>query len=260
MIGDFVENSKAAFPFTLASKDDQTIFSLDSVPEDFTLSDPDHLNAFKIDLLYNHFLSRQRKGLPPFVVLNGGPLHGQSEKSKKSEKAKGKRKAEYVDVGDSEDDGEVGDEDDVDPDGGVEEDVDGDGGEEEDVDGDGGEEEDVDGDGGEEDEPEEDEEDDNMLPTYVKYGPPNGKGKQIRMSTPVAGSSKLPPRNPFPKKKVNDQFAKYGLTDADLDLNFQEKVKGKKTDPLPKPKNCAIPGDVASKSSKKKRVVLEVFI
>jgi hypothetical protein len=46
--------------------------------------------------LYNHWLRRQQKKLPPFVVLNAGPLH--HGLVGKSEKGKGKRKFEYHEV------------------------------------------------------------------------------------------------------------------------------------------------------------------
>jgi hypothetical protein len=93
--------------YGLASEEGQNIFLTDSVPEGFTLSDPDHINADKINKLYNHWLSRQNEGLPPFVVLNSSPNHASDEmKSKKSEKAKGKQKAKYVDVN-SDEDGDV---------------------------------------------------------------------------------------------------------------------------------------------------------
>jgi hypothetical protein len=61
------------------------------------LSDPDHLNAFKINELYSHWLKRQSKGLSPFIVLNSIPQHGVAPK--KSGNGKGKKKAEWVDVG-----------------------------------------------------------------------------------------------------------------------------------------------------------------
>lgn len=64
------------------------------------MSDPDHLNADKIEQLYTHWLRRQTKGLKPFVVLNASPnLGGNAKKSQKSEKAKGKEKMRYEDVG-----------------------------------------------------------------------------------------------------------------------------------------------------------------
>ena len=62
----------------MASKDDQIIYSPDCVPEGFKLSDPDHLNGFKIGALYMHWLQRQKKGLSPFIVLKGHPHHGES--------------------------------------------------------------------------------------------------------------------------------------------------------------------------------------
>jgi hypothetical protein len=96
--GEFTGNQRAAFPFILAAKEDQTIYSSDCVPDGFSLSDPDHLQASNVIALYNHWLGRQKKGLTPFIVLNSSPLHGPI--LKKSEKAKGKKKAEYVDVSD----------------------------------------------------------------------------------------------------------------------------------------------------------------
>jgi hypothetical protein len=66
------------------------------------LSDPDHLKAFEIDVLYNHWLQRQAKGLTPLVILNSSPQHTVSKKL--SEKARGKRKIGYVDVNSDDDD------------------------------------------------------------------------------------------------------------------------------------------------------------
>ena len=59
MTGEFTGNSRAAFPYSLASKEDQTIFSPECVPEGFTLSDPDHLSGVKIVALYSHWWRRQ---------------------------------------------------------------------------------------------------------------------------------------------------------------------------------------------------------
>jgi hypothetical protein len=89
--GDFTGNTRAAFPYILAAKDGQTIFSKYSVPDGFSLGDPDHITGFNIDSLYAHWLGRQQKGLEPFIMLNAGPLHAASKK--KSLKAKGKAKA-----------------------------------------------------------------------------------------------------------------------------------------------------------------------
>jgi hypothetical protein len=102
MTGEFTGNKTAAFPYILASKEDQTIYSAECVPGGFTLSDPDHLPAFKIQSLYAHWLTRQVKKLPPFIVLNPGPLHISS--AKKSEKVKGKKKMEYKEVSTDDDD------------------------------------------------------------------------------------------------------------------------------------------------------------
>lgn len=68
------------------------------------MGDPDHLPISKIFSLYSHLLGRQRRRLPPFVVLNAAPHHPVVDgKSQKSEKAKGKQKAKYVPVSDDED-------------------------------------------------------------------------------------------------------------------------------------------------------------
>ena len=181
--GDFTGNSRAAFPYLLAAKPDQKIFSPDSVPKDFTLSDPDHLNAFKIEALYHHLLDRQKKGLSPFVVLNPGPLHGAfGKKAQKSGKAKGKQKILYVEVG-----SEDGEED--------EEKVDG---EKDDTPDEELEQEDVD----KNEEEEEEGDDDEEIRSVVNYGPPNRRGNP---STPplsqVAGPSRLPSAKHSPKKK-----------------------------------------------------------
>jgi hypothetical protein len=92
--GQFTDNKIATFPYTLASKDNQTIFDPHCVPEGFVLSDPDHLHGSQIISLYNHWLHRQEQNLSPFVVLKAGPLHRGSDGL--SAKAKGKRKVDYV--------------------------------------------------------------------------------------------------------------------------------------------------------------------
>jgi hypothetical protein len=94
--GQFTDNKSAAFPYSLAAKDDQEIFDARCVPEDFVLSDPDHLPGAQITSLYLHWVARQRRKVPAFVVLKPGPLHQAAPK--KSMKAKGKRKMEYVEV------------------------------------------------------------------------------------------------------------------------------------------------------------------
>src|ERR1700678_4262244 len=98
MTGEFTGNSRALFPYSLAAKEDQTIFSPDCVPEGFTLSNPDHLSGVKIVALYSHWLMRQMEGLSASIVLNASRNHGVSSSKKKSEDRKGKRKMEYVDV------------------------------------------------------------------------------------------------------------------------------------------------------------------
>jgi hypothetical protein len=94
--GEFTDNQNAAFPYILASKEDQTIFAPDCVPEGFVLSDPDHLQAVHVRALYLHWLKRQEKKLPAFIILNCSPQHQKSERT--SAKAKGKRKMEYLEV------------------------------------------------------------------------------------------------------------------------------------------------------------------
>jgi hypothetical protein len=106
--GEFTGNSKAPFPYTLASKEDQDIYSTDSAPEGFQLINPDHLPSANINSLYNHWLKRQKKGLCPFIVLKAGPHHVAMEK--KSEKSKGKAKMDYLDVSDDSDEEEEEDE------------------------------------------------------------------------------------------------------------------------------------------------------
>jgi len=93
----------AAFPYIQAAKDDQKIYSKESVPDGFILSDPDHLTGFQIVSLYNHWLRRQQKKLRPFIIRQAQPHHRSSETL--SSKAKGKRRMEYFEV--DTDDGEV---------------------------------------------------------------------------------------------------------------------------------------------------------
>ena len=42
-IGEFIGSKTVRFPFVLATKEDQMIYSPECVPEGFSLSDPDHL-------------------------------------------------------------------------------------------------------------------------------------------------------------------------------------------------------------------------
>jgi hypothetical protein len=206
-------NSKSAFPFTLASKDDQKIYSVDCAPKDFRLSDPDHLPTFKIEALYRHWLGRQRKGLKPFIVLSGNPHHQIFAKSKKSEKSKGKDKIRYV---------EISDEEKGDPDEEKQDQVDEGGNEEDEEDEDekfeeSGEEEEGgedDKDDSSEEEQEEELDPEEEIGQLPKYGPPIGKAKVFplvpvteEIRGPIAGSSKLPPpRKPAPKKKNGNRW------------------------------------------------------
>ena len=68
LTGQFTDNKTAAFPYTLDSKPKQTIFDKASVPKGFVLSDPDHLTGSQVLSLYNHWLGRQERKLPGFVI------------------------------------------------------------------------------------------------------------------------------------------------------------------------------------------------
>jgi hypothetical protein len=113
MIGDFTGNDKAKFPFSLAMKPDQNIYSPECAPENFVLSDPDHLPLSKVNQLYYHWLTRQNKGLPPFIILNPNPIHRRKMKKTSKAKNKGKKKADWVDVTSDDEDGLFDDVDDV---------------------------------------------------------------------------------------------------------------------------------------------------
>jgi hypothetical protein len=105
--GKFTQNKTATFPYLQAGIENQTIYSPECAPDDFRLIDPDHLTAPQVEALYMHWLRRQQKKLPPFIILNPSPQHKTSVKL--SQKAKGKRKMEYTHV--DSDDPEVQDED-----------------------------------------------------------------------------------------------------------------------------------------------------
>jgi hypothetical protein len=167
--GEFTRNKIAAFPYGLAAKDDQVIYSRDSAPEDFTLSDPDHLPGFQIEALYRHWLNRQQRKLCPFVILNASPQHQSSVRT--SAKAKGKRKADYVPVSSSEDD-QNSDDDDQTSDG----------------------------------DKDADQEEEAMTPP-IRIGPPNRKTQRVDKEEPIAGSSKLPPLPPKKPQKMNQKSA-----------------------------------------------------
>jgi hypothetical protein len=108
--GQFTDQKSAAFPFILAAKEDQDIYDPVCVPDDFVLSDPDHLTVNQISTLYRHWEARQNRNLPPFVVLKPGPNHQAAPP--KSRKAKGKqRQIDYQHV--STDEEEVQQEEDV---------------------------------------------------------------------------------------------------------------------------------------------------
>lgn len=174
MKGEFTGSSRSAFPYGLASKDGQEIFSTDSVPDGFCLSDPDHLNASAINNLYAHWLKRQDEGLAPFIILNPSPLHERA--LKKPQKVKERKKMAYVEVDSDEQDEEQNDEKDEK--------------EEEDL-------EETEGAGKHGD--------DDRMPSSIKYGPPIGKPKKkvifSKDPTPVAGPSTLPPLKHASKKK-----------------------------------------------------------
>jgi len=192
--GEFTDNQNAAFPYILASKEDQTIFSPECVPEGFVLSDPDHLQAFHVRALYLHWLQRQRQKLPAFIILNCSPQHQKSEK--KSAKAKGKRKMEYVEVNSDDEEVESEQEDER-----LEE-------EEEEEEREQSEEEEEEKGKQSEKEEElseggdrlEDGEDNNEM-EVVKYGPPIGKKKKYQPSTPP--NEQAGPSKPAPPKLVS---------------------------------------------------------
>jgi len=76
------------------------------------LTDPDHLKAADVDALYKHWLRRQTKKLPPFIVLNANPQHP-AVPQKKAPKDKGKKTMDYVeDSSDDEDRQPSGDDED----------------------------------------------------------------------------------------------------------------------------------------------------
>lgn len=218
----------------MASKDRQEIYSVDSVPKGFVLSDPDHLQASEIDPLYKHWLARQKKKLPPFVVVKSHPQHPVSEKkSKMSEKAKGKQKIRYTEVNsddpsvkgsdqelDNLSERELGTEDEGDS--GADELE-----QQEDYDNDNDNDDNDDKDNDDEDE------DDDLLPPAVKYGPPIGKGKKTAASTPVAGPSKLPPPKQLLKKSQSGKGASKKMTNpssssrTQVEKRKKEEVVGK---------------------------------
>jgi hypothetical protein len=184
----------------LASKEDQTIFSPDCVPDGFVLSDPDHLKGSQVRALYLHWLKRQQQKLPAFIILNCSPLHQISER--KSAKAKGKRKMEYVAVNSDDEEVESGPEDEL-----LEEEEEESKEEEEEEEREQSEEEEEEGKQSEEEEElseggdqlEDGERDDEM--EVVKYGPPIAKKKKIRPSTPP--NQEGGPSKPAPLKLVS---------------------------------------------------------
>ena len=53
--GDLIGSKTARFPFVLAAKEDQTIYSPECVPEGFLLRYLDHLHGSGIISLYQHY-------------------------------------------------------------------------------------------------------------------------------------------------------------------------------------------------------------
>jgi hypothetical protein len=266
MIGDFTGSKTSAFPFGLAAKDGQVIYSPDSAPKGFCLNDPDHYTAFKIDALYTHWMERQRKGLQPFVVLNASPHHGMSVK--KSKKGKGKAKADYVEVnsddasvrGSGEEGANEQEEKKVPEDEGREDEGCEDEGREDEGREDEGCEDEGREDEGREDEGHEDEGREGISDvdediSAAKYGPPIGKKKQIPLYNvagpltlpPVAGSSTLPPlehaSGKVSKTSSNPlNVARYEPSSTEMTkrtpyLNLQEKVKESMTGKMKKGKD-----------------------
>jgi hypothetical protein len=202
LIGDFTGSPRSAFPYTLASKDGQEIYSPDSVPQEFCLSDPDHYSAFKIDSLYKHWLERQKKGLQPFVIVNPSPRH--EKKVKRSHKGKAKAKADWVDVNSEGEQDEIEQEQEEEK-------------EEE-----------------EQQEPDDDDfsdvnEEQSSATKYApplgpKIGPPIGRKKQFPVS-PVAGPSTLPPVKHFKPSKISAEKTYSKPPNAPKLLNLQQRLK-----------------------------------
>jgi hypothetical protein len=261
--GDFTGSSIASFPYSLASKEGQTIYSPECVPDNFILSDPDHITTFHIEALYHHWLGRQKKRLPPFIILNASPQHRSFKKL--SEKAKGKRKIDYVDVGDDDEDEDGDKKEDKEEEEGEEEEEEEDKEDKEEEEGEEEEEEDKED---REDKEDKEEEDDEMDGTPeeelelvrrqlkykeevqdgeddsgndegrfqgLKFGPPTGKPKDVHSSAhPVAGPSKLPHSKTNPMKK-SSKILKQGKTKETID-NSSRKTRSKKIDPVSIPK------------------------
>ena len=79
----------------MVSKEDQKIYTPESIPKDFVLIDPDHLTTLEVERLYLHWRLRQNKGLRPITVIHS-PEHPETQHM--SEKARGKQKAESDEV------------------------------------------------------------------------------------------------------------------------------------------------------------------
>lgn len=218
MTGEYTGNSRATFPFALASKDDQNIYSTDCVPVGFKLSDPDHLNAADTTALYTHWIKRQRKGLPPFIVLNGSPNHEAMGKKKKSQKVNpgGKGKARYVEIDDET-------------------------------------ESDKESDDNVESEEEEKGSDEEMLPP-MRFGPPNRKGKTFPLSTQdpsqLTGPSKLPPPTPFIPSSTQDSPMVASSSKLPPPTQPPKKKVSKKTTPKTNLKKKNLPMHAAQRIGK----------
>jgi hypothetical protein len=162
------------------------------------LSDPDHLKAYKINQLYNHWLTRQSQGLSPFIILNSIPQHGVAPK--KAGNGKGKKKAEWVDVGTDDED----------------------------------EDSKSSGDDDKSQNPDETEadSDEGQISPDAKFGPPRAAGKKTTSSvtqkneTPanVAGTSKLPSLDKLSKSKTNEA-PKLGEITAEKSTRSKSKLK-----------------------------------
>lgn len=196
-IGDFTGYDKAAFPYLLAGEEGQKLFSPDCVPDGFILIDPDHLKAFEIDALYSHWLRRQSKGLSPFIILQSSPQHGVLRK--KSEKAKGKNKIDYVEVDMDDEEVKTSEDEEVDKNANEMEEL------------------------------------DEEIPAVVRFGPPGGnrkKTKTIENPSQAAGPSKLSPvkksSEPKTKKGSKTRPVRFVYINLILVLIFDRKSVGKK--------------------------------
>ena len=225
--GKFTGSTTASFPFRLASKEDQTIFSPDSVSDNFILSDPDHLGIPQINSLYNHWLERQRKGHPPFVVINTSPLNAHLT-AKSSKVKEGKKKMEYVSLG-SDDESVKGNEEDG---------------------------------GDDDDDVQKDEAED--IPKAVKRSRPTKKRnlqqKEAEDIPKVVKRSPLTTKRNVQQEEAEDIPKTVKRGPPTTKRNENEPLRRRKPDGKPQKKNANIPPSYAGPSSKNPMVLMLTFI